>query len=189
MIQQRIIIDGFCEYEMLGLSALLKAENYDVRLRKETEPTKGDILIIALSAVPLLNWLSLFSVFRASDDVRYCRTIFLVPGQVKEMQRLFSTINIVDGSLPLAVLKDRIIKTAGGGWDEAPTPFYIYKKECMDRISFLQKLSRKPSANKDRKHYYWRSRLCSLMGVQNVHILSVIAPTCTTSFLMNIHEM
>lgn len=115
MIQQRIIIDGFCEYEMLGLSALLKAENYDVRLRKETEPTKGDILIIALSAVPLLNWLSLFSVFRASDDVRYCRTIFLVPGQVKEMQRLFSTINIVDGSLPLAVLKDRIIKTAGGG--------------------------------------------------------------------------
>lgn len=32
---------------MLGLSALLKAENYDVRLRKETEPTKGDILIIS----------------------------------------------------------------------------------------------------------------------------------------------
>ncbi|MED8104295.1 hypothetical protein Q5512_25800 [Escherichia coli] len=189
MIQQRIIIDGFCEYEMLGLSALLKAENYDVRLRKESEPTKGDILIIALSAVPLLNWLSLFSMFRASDDVRYCRTIFLVPGQVKKMQRLFSAINIVDGSLPLVGLKDSIIKTAGGGRDEALTPFYIYKKECMDRISFLQKLSRKPSENKDRKHYYWRSRLCSLMGVPNAHILSVIAPTCTTSFLMNIHEL
>lgn len=189
MIQQRIIIDGFCEYEIQGLSALLKAENYDVRLRKETEATKGDILIIALSAVPLLNWLFLFSMFSASDDVRYCRTIFLVPGQLKKMQRLFTTINIVDGSLPLAVLKDSIIKTAGGERDEAATSFGIYKKECMNRIVFFQKLSRKPSANKDRKHYYWRSRLCSLMGVPNFHILSIIAPNCTHSFLMNIHEM
>ncbi|WP_215229858.1 hypothetical protein [Escherichia coli] len=189
MRQQRIIIDGFCEYEMLGLGTLLKAENYDVKFRKETEPTKGDILIIAMSAMPLLNWLSLFSMFRASDDVRYCRTICLVPKQLKEIQRLFATINIIDGSRPWAVLKDSIIKTAGVERNETSTPFYIYKKECMDRISFLQKLSRKPLATKDQKYYYWRSRLCTLMGIQNVHILSVIIPTCTTSFLMNIHDM
>ena len=146
---------------------------------KKLNQPKGDILIIALIAVPLLNSV-VFILNVQGHPMMYATAgqYFWFPGQLKEMQRLFSTINIVDGSLPLAALKDSIIKQQERGRMEASTPFWIYKKEYMDRISFLQKLSRKPSANKERKHYYWRSRLCSLMGVPNVHILSVIAPSC-----------
>ncbi|ELT6908074.1 hypothetical protein Q6P28_004660 [Salmonella enterica] len=110
MKHRRIVISGDCLYEVIGLAMLLDAEGYDVSLRREVELKSEDVLLIALSAEPLLNWLSLLTEFFRTEDMHRGHTLILVPSLLRNIQKMFSRIQIIDGTLPVAELKKNIIE-------------------------------------------------------------------------------
>ncbi|EGT0678564.1 hypothetical protein JAF86_004390 [Citrobacter braakii] len=188
MTQQRIIINGSGIYEVSGLAELMKAEGYDVRFREDTEPTAEDILIMALSDAPLLNWWEAVSAFFRSNDAHRCQTLFLVPEPLGNIQKLFATVHIIDGSLPPTALKESI-KTKVRVKLNVVSPS-LHQRQYLARVKLSHRVSRRPlwnntSEKKELKRYYNdRRRLLSITGMPNKHVMSVMAPSISVSSLM-----
>lgn len=188
MKYRRIVISGNCGYEVSGLTLLLQQEGLNVRLLQEVELQSGDVLLMALSDEPLLNWWRLLTDFSASDDSNRCQTIVLVPGKLGNIQDMFARIQIIDGTLPPLELKKKIVEQIKVKRDVLGSS--VYERLCLSRIRMHYEASRRPSEIKNQKRYYnCRLRLRSLMGVPHMHILIVIAPGYSASALLSIQRL
>lgn len=188
MKHRRIVISGNCGYEVSGLTLLLQQEGLNVRLLQEVELQSGDVLLMALSDEPLLNWWRLLTDFSASDDSNRCQTIALVPGKLGNIQDMFARIQIIDGTLPPPELKKKIVEQIKVKRDVLGSR--VYERLCLSRIRMHYEASRRPSEMKNQKRYYnCRLRLRSLMGVPHMHILIVIAPGYSASALLSIQRL
>lgn len=188
MKHRRIVISGNGWYEVLGLTFLLQEDGYNVRLLKEVKLQSADILLMALSDDPLLNWWRLMTDFNASADSNRCQTIVLVPGKLGNIQDMFARIQIIDGTLPPADLKKKIIEQIKMKRDVLGSR--VYERLCLSRIRMHYEASRRPLEIKNQKRYYnCRLRLRSLMGVPHMHILIVIAPGYSASALLSIQRL
>lgn len=188
MNHRRIVISGNCGYEVSGLTLLLQQEGLNVRLLQEVELQSGDVLLMALSDEPLLNWWRLLTDFSASDVSNRCQTIVLVPGKLGNIQDMFARIQIIDGTLPPPELKKKIVEQIKVKRDVLGSR--VYERLCLSRIRMHYEASRRPSEMKNQKRYYnCRLRLRSLMGVPHIHILIVIAPGYSASALLSIQRL
>ncbi|EPD6681746.1 hypothetical protein ACSDH9_000476 [Cronobacter sakazakii] len=147
----------------------------------------GDVLLIALSDEPLLNWWRLLADFSTSEDSNRCQTIVLVPDKLGNIQGMFARIQIINGTLPPTELKKKIVEQIRLKRDVLSSR--VYERLCLSRFRMHYEVSRRPPEIKNQKRYYYcRLRLCSLMGVSHMHILFVIAPGYSASALLSIQR-
>lgn len=136
-------------YEVTGLARLLDADGYNVSLRQEVELKSEDILLIALSAEPLLNWWRLLTNFSLSEDAHQCHTLILVPSLLGNIQEMFARTQVIDGTLPVAELKKKIVEQIKMKRDVMGSR--AYERLCMSRVRLLREVSYRPCGSEKLK--------------------------------------
>lgn len=81
---RNIVIAGGCEYEKFGIRTLLEAEGYVVHWLTEMQPSREDLLIMGLSALPDLGWWRWLDLLENMKDMYRCRIIVIVPRTLKQ---------------------------------------------------------------------------------------------------------
>lgn len=175
MTKKRIIISGSCWYEVSGLESVLKGEEYEIQALKDVTPSPSDVLLIALSAEPMLNWGRFLSALVFIRGRYRCQTIALVPGRLKNIHYLFRSIQTVDGSCSISELKKCLIGLISE--KQQPMTSITRKQTCYNRVKFMYEAFRRPYGKKERNRYYYsRAKLVELTGMPNMHMLTVISP-------------
>lgn len=101
--RQNIILTGPCAYEVSGVKALMEAEGYPVSALAEKVPASGDVLIVALSSMPVLGW---WKHQRMLDELVHnvaCRVVLLVPDALREAVSGMINALVLSGDVALSV--------------------------------------------------------------------------------------
>ena len=154
---------------------MLKGEEYEILALKDVAPSPSDVLLIALSAEPVLNWGRFLSALVFIRERYRCQTIALVPGRLKNIHYLFRSIQTVDGSCSISELKKCLIGLISENQQSMTS--VTRQQTCYSRVEFMSEAFRRPYGKKERNRYYYsRARLVELTGMPNMHMLTVILP-------------
>lgn len=185
MTNKRIITSGSCWYEVSGLERLLKDEGYEIRALKDVAPSRNDVLLIALSAEPVLSWGRFLSALVFIRRRYRCQTIVLVPGRLKNIHHLFGAIQMVDGSCSFSELRKCLTELISGK-QKALKPISRQHTD-HSRVKLISEAFRRPYGKKERNRYYYsRARLVGLTGMPHMHMLTVFSPVRFGTGLTNI---
>lgn len=101
-----IIVTGLCEFEVLGIRALLEAQGCVVRSLTGTTPARDDLLIVALSSMPSLGWGKHLVMLDALSDRMPCRMTVLVPDGLCGVVSGLVNVSVRPGDAALPVVAD-----------------------------------------------------------------------------------
>ncbi|HFW4810565.1 TPA: hypothetical protein ACIAFB_005658, partial [Escherichia coli] len=111
-----ILLFGMCEYELIGLYHVLKAGGYNVvnATIDNYQEDVYDLLIVALSSVPVIGWGKYFGLLHTfSCDFRG-RIILLVPEKIGSLSIFPGIDKITTGKISknkiLSIVNDVIYK-------------------------------------------------------------------------------
>ncbi|HBH4362216.1 hypothetical protein JNP96_29785 (plasmid) [Escherichia coli] len=170
---KNILLFGMCEYELIGLYHVLKAGGYNVvnATIDNYQEDVYDLLIVALSSVPVIGWGKYFGLLHTfSCDFRG-RIILLVPEKIGSLSIFPGIDKITTGKIS----KNKILSIVND---------VIYKKNnnhMIDKYNLLSSLELKylrflsgRGLLYNNAYYYCRSRIVQKIGVNNMHVINLI---------------
>ncbi|EBT5667979.1 hypothetical protein CL314_23545 [Salmonella enterica] len=90
-------------YEVSGVKALLESKGYSASSLSERVPASGDVLIVALSSMPVLGW---WKYQRMLDELVHdvaCRVVLLVPDELRDAVSGMINAIVLSGDVALSV--------------------------------------------------------------------------------------
>lgn len=176
--KRRIVMTGSCEYEMRGLELMLAGEGFRTARLQNEEPGERDLLVLALSAEPLLHWGRHLSRLRKLRAVYRCRILVLVPALLHRLRLPGDLIFVCSGRSSHAVLRSAIYLALAAPWGKLSVRHVPEVTQHEIRSYLLRRLLCNGNAGSEgrRRDYYQRSRMVSVSGLPNVHVMMVAGP-------------
>lgn len=171
--RKRVLLTGQCEYELTGLHHLLTGMGCEVRRPAMQTAGPYDLVVVALSSVPLAGWGAYLAGVRALHAATSAPMVVLVPERLQGLRLLRGTARIYSGRQSLAWLGNRLRSAP----DDAPLPVPggHLTRRCQQVLMSLRLAVRGSASLKaaSRQDYYFRARLVEYVGVENLHVLCV----------------
>ncbi|WP_426347884.1 hypothetical protein [Cronobacter universalis] len=173
----KLVVWGKCDFETTGIEYLLTAEGYRVGRWSMAPPSSQDILLVALSAEPLLNWGRNLKTIEAMQKIAPCRgIIILVPTQLRELKAPVPYIRFVDGCKNIECLMssiNKIICEMNNGFQVSCASLFSSRQS-----RYLIKMKKNITQNRkslvnNKNEYYHLSRLVKISGMPNRHVILV----------------
>ncbi|MDQ4429026.1 hypothetical protein PKO51_06505 [Yokenella regensburgei] len=92
-----IFVDGVCEFEVVGIQAILEEKGYLVSRFAQETPKESDLLIVALSAPLQLGWWRHLDALMALMRDVGCRMVVLVPDALHDAVSQLTSCEVISG--------------------------------------------------------------------------------------------
>ncbi|PNC07592.1 hypothetical protein CK477_22235 [Enterobacter cloacae] len=176
--EKRVYLLGDCQYEMIGVSHILRGLKFTPILL--TTEVKGEdimdagLIILSLSSAPLLGWGKYIDLIKKIKAISESAIIIaIVPSIFKELSLLKPICHVIDGENPLDVINKDLSSALN---NETTIDIYLHGFKCFYDIYIqLAKLSHASSNQLKCSHYYRRSRMVKLLGINHTHYFNLLS--------------
>lgn len=183
--QKSIVVMGECEYEALGTYHLLNELNCSpIRLISKTEHgalINADAVVINLSSTPLLGWGKNIELIRKVKSIVGLKNVIAIsPTKFKELSLLKTICHVIDGEQSLTSIKKELSKAI---CEEPNVDVFLSGFRCFYDIYIqLAKLSciDHTTSTFKRSHYYRRSRMIKMLGINQTHDFNLLSISNTS---------
>lgn len=171
LLLRKIVVTGPCEFEVLGIISLLHRQGFNVCNSNEMTADSGDLLIFALSAMPILGyWKHIEYLQKICHNGTY-RVVAIIPSALKDVVVRKAICPVVQGDGKISTLSNELQATVDT-WIKDSTVWKYSRKDSLKKtlstgaIQAVQNLlSGKPVYRKT--HYYYRHQAMSKLGFAN----------------------
>lgn len=178
---KNIIITGTCEVEVLGVFSLFESMGIPTTQLRDAQPEPGDLLIVSMSAEPLLGWAKYLPSLLAMKLWWRCSIVVLVPNKLASIRLLDSIGSIVSGGYSLAWTRNALMYLVAKWRQGEPLPVGdIHRFSDLPLLSievvayfFAQTLPVKRGGGLSKTEYGRRNRAMVSMGFCYRHQLEL----------------
>lgn len=121
-----IFVDGLCEFEVVGVQAILEEKGYPVSRFAQGKLTESDLLIVALSAPLQLGWWRHLDALMALMQDVGCRTVVLVPDALHDAVSQLASCEVISGDGHIDELRQALLQ-AVHQWERRGIPGSKYQ--------------------------------------------------------------
>ncbi|MBB6965809.1 hypothetical protein HEN96_023500 [Escherichia coli] len=169
-MRQKILLTGTCWYELTGLWHLLSALGHDVRHVSLEHTCAGedlDLMIVALSAEPVVGWGRHLHRIRELRATTPGKMLVLVPERLEMLKVLRNICPVYNGSMPLSGLARMILnrKVIRAG------EFRLTPGQRRALKSLYEREINHPPKQCERGLYWHYARLAENVGVRDFRML------------------
>lgn len=175
------VLSGTCYYELLGLKEFFLSMREQVVVYDDGhEIKKDDVLVFALSNEPLLGWGRHINRIRNYHGKLPCSIIVIVPPKLRTVKILHEFCATIPGGLTGLETVELLQLFRNSSFSNGIKHFFpiallsVKQREILNQVAFRCSKNLPLRNGWKKNEYYHCSKLLSVLGVDNLHMLSVI---------------
>lgn len=130
LLLRKIVVTGPCEFEVLGIINLLRQKGFNVCNSKEMTAGPGDLLIFAMSAMPVLGyWKHIEHLQKICHGGTY-GVVAIIPLSLKDVVVRKAICPVVQGDGKISTLSNELLAMADA-WIKDSTVWKYARKDWL----------------------------------------------------------